>query len=1385
MSHPHTSARRFARASGVIVALVAMTLALLSVPAQAAPAAPTGLAAAGAPIPSLSWERVATATKYRVQGSATSSFTSTLFNVETTNARYTPVRVLPTGPLHWRVQATDEGGTSGWSTAETSVSAQPVPSGVQVSPGQTVLPPVTPPVIQWNPVASAIGYDVELDAEGDGVGGIIKSGIKTSTYVWPDPQGVGERDGFEDFFVRVRAKFDNNLQSDWSGWASYNVTQLPPVTSASCATDLICAPDPASGARPSLTVQDVVFDWDAVRGAKQYEIWVALDRDFNNQVERRTVFSTRYSPTVTYDNNNYFWKVRPINAAGQPTPWPATPSQFQRRWPHVPSLVYPPVAATPSVGGDIYYQWTPVRHATRYALEIGADENFTTGTYTTCFTSSTTYTPGFTSDACVPHQSGNTYWRVRALDSPRNPAVNGVYSATGQFVYDSGRITAISPANGSTVTVPTFRWQPSQDANKYLITLESAAGNVTATTAGLSWTPTALLPSESDAADPDRLPDTFTWRLTAIDGNGRSSASYFMGTVNVQETPVPAGAAPLTPLPLASGQITSRFPALAWQPIAATVENPVYYKLRISEAADVVLAESVTPILAARLAYPAVTDLQTYFLKPGTRTWWVEAFDANTNASLGSGPESTFTIQAPDRAGGQQVALDGQAIDAGDTCSKQLVVGEEQTVCTGMAATPVLDWEAVPGAGGYQVYVAEDPDFTNLVYDGVQTVNSRWTPADAHDPVALPDNESGPAYYWYIRPCSLVMPTINCGPGPSGTADAGSSAFRKVSPKVQQLAPADGATFADEVTLQWRDYHLTNQATAPLYGGSTPPHQTAMRYRVQVAQSATITDSNAIDDQQVDQATYTAFGKTYPEGDLWWRVQAVDAAGNRLAWSETRKLVKATPAANLDPSTAAAAERLTVDPRAFPAYNSRQPAGTSLFQWTAEDFDSTWELEVYRNDDTTVSSGNLVFKTVTKQAAFASPSPLAPSSEPYRWRIRRTDVDGELGRWSDHGRFFVDALPVTMTSPSHGSSLGPNNTSFTWDAYAAGGTQAAKYVIDVEPTSGGTNPAAVTTSATAWSTTADLATGSYAWTVKAYDTAGGLLGTSPTASFSVEAGLVAVSPTQIQAPTSSAVGQTLTSAPPVWNQPDVANSYQWLRNGTKISGATGNTYVTTVADYTKSITLSVTGAKPGYTVGQSISNDIGVTAGGALQNGTIPTIAGTASVGGSLKASNGTWSPTPSKFAYQWMRDGAPIPGATAAGYKVVSGDAGRAVSVTVLASTPGFNEGAAASSPVTVAKMSSSTAISLKSTRIKPGQRVKLGVAVTVAGLAGPTGVIKIFDGAKALKSLTLVSTRDGKISWKLPKLKKGKHKIKAVYIGNAAIAGSKSKITKLFVVR
>ncbi|MFM5903696.1 MAG: hypothetical protein ACKOOD_01265, partial [Microbacteriaceae bacterium] len=59
------------------------------------------------------------------------------------------------------------------------------------------------------------------------------------------------------------------------------------------------------------------------------------------------------------------------------------------------------------------------------------------------------------------------------------------------------------------------------------------------------------------------------------------------------------------------------------------------------------------------------------------------------------------------------------------------------------------------------------------------------------------------------------------------------------------------------------------------------------------------------------------------------------------------------------------------------------------------------------------------------------------------------------------------------------------------------------------------------------------------------------------------------------------VGKTLTSDAGTWDA-GVKLSYQWLRNGTSISGATKSTYKLTSADNGKTITVSITGSKLGF-----------------------------------------------------------------------------------------------------------------------------------------------------------------------------------------------------------
>ena len=629
--------RRVSRAVATLVTTFLVASGLLVVQtsgsAVALPGTPTNLQSSADDIPRLSWDPVSGATRYQVQGSENIGFTGTkVFDVNTVNTNYVPVRVLKEGLLYWRVQAVDGTGAGPFSTiAEATIATHVPPTGLTVAPpsGTTILPPVSPPVVTWNAVPGAIGYDLELDNEGDGVGGVVTSNIKTTTYVIPDPQGVGETTGFADFFVRVRAKFPNSLQTDWTPYSSYNVSQLDAVTSATCGAGLVCAPTPGGGVRARATVQDVVFDWDPVAGAKQYEIWVALNSDFTNEVERRVVYSTRYSPKTTYDNNTYYWKVRPINAANQPAPWPPTPSDFERRWPDRPSLVWPPNTTASTVGDDFYYQWTPVQHAGLYRLEVSSDPNFAPPLTNICTTAQTTYAAGYkANDPCMPFQGVTTYWRVRAFDQPLG--VEGIYSDAdpdllgtqpGKFVYSSGVVARQSPTNGASVSVPTLRWAPSREAQKYDVVVYYPNGDEadSATTSALSWTPTEeLLPEDGP----------YRWTVTAVDGDNHHSPTPALWTFNVVAPPT-TSAAP-DPLPGVFEPVLFRFPQLAWEPVT----DAYYYKLRVSDTPGFVLPENATDVLGTELHSASVTDWGTFFLRPGTTPG-------------GSTPTTTRTTSSP------------------------------------------------------------------------------------------------------------------------------------------------------------------------------------------------------------------------------------------------------------------------------------------------------------------------------------------------------------------------------------------------------------------------------------------------------------------------------------------------------------------------------------------------------------------------------------------------------------------------------------------------------------------------------------------------------------------------------------------------------------------
>jgi 5'-nucleotidase len=176
----------------------------------------------------------------------------------------------------------------------------------------------------------------------------------------------------------------------------------------------------------------------------------------------------------------------------------------------------------------------------------------------------------------------------------------------------------------------------------------------------------------------------------------------------------------------------------------------------------------------------------------------------------------------------------------------------------------------------------------------------------------------------------------------------------------------------------------------------------------------------------------------------------------------------------------------------------------------------------------------------------------------------------------------------------------------------------------------------------------------------------------------------------------------------------------------------------------------------------------------AITNLTPPVISGQARVGRTLTASDGTWSVLSPTLAYQWNRDGVPIPDATGASYVGTGADAGADLTVTVTASKEGNGDGTATSAATSIPKADSDTTARLSHIFVSSNGTVT--VRVDVDGQYGipATGEVTVYDGRSQIATATLGA--DGKVTLTLPKFSRGIHLISVRYAGNDQLRGSTS---------
>jgi hypothetical protein len=1027
----------------LLSALVAATLTV-TFPAQAAtPKAPTGLTPTGVAVdatPVLGWAAVATATDYQVQVAASGSFDKTLYSATTVNLRSTPNVELPAGSVFWRVRAR-AGSTAGpWATASFNRNKLAGPALISPDNGAGLSQPDNPALLSWTPVGGATGYTIQVGTDANFVDPSLFTQYtsKRASFLVPDLKLATT------YRWRVRASLANGLVTEWSEVRAYAMGALgkPGLVS------------PPSGAFSN--VEDVVLDWSPVLGAAEYDLQVSTNDQFlNNVTAVNGIVGTRWSPATTFSNDQRYWRVRPVDPHGNKTDWSAVDVwTFRRHWPDQPTLLQP--TGGELVGDPFYYQWSPVEHASTYRIELSTTSGFGSDIVDTCETVHTTYVPQEGGD-CWPGALSTYWWRVTAIDEPSGVTTDVISADKQQFTYNPDKVAYLSPANGATgVSIPTLKWTPVSGASKYKVSLvatDGGAGGGTFTTASTEYTPRNILTDGK----------TYRWEVRTLSESNREGSGYVIGaqrTFTMGAAPVGASPTPTLTGP-ADGSHSQRFPTLSWTPVTGA-DN---YKVLLSTNGGISWTYA-----AQDVKYPEWQDIGTTRLSAGTYDWYVEAYAGGTFLSGDPSLARTYVIDPPTTVGGHLTALTGDAsLVAGTRCAAAL-----PAQCDGLLQTPVLGWDSQPNAGYYQVWLSLDEEMTNIVSGYPQVAEStRFLPTEA-----LADSQAGLPYYWFVQPCTTGG---KCAP-----LQHADNAFGKVSKAVELLSPTGGSEQANDITFTWKDYLATNSAPTGVPSGANAvsPTVEALRYRIVVSSDQNF--QTALETAVVDQPTYTSATRTYPEGPLYWRVQAIDGSANNLTFANgtfTKKSPGVTP----------------LSPRNGVSVSPSEP-----FRWQPLPYAAGYQVEIYKDGDTTGSSVNRVFAGSTKQVAYTPSSPLPASGNAYTWRVRPVDADDRPGQWTDLGaagaRFFVSPAAPVLTSPGDNAWVNAKLGLFTWTAVSG----AASYRFERRLAGSAGSAETVNTPSLAWAPTAKIGDGNWEWRVSAVDADGKVSGSSPWRAFRVD-----------------------------------------------------------------------------------------------------------------------------------------------------------------------------------------------------------------------------------------------------------------------------------------
>jgi hypothetical protein len=218
----------------------------------------------------------------------------------------------------------------------------------------------------------------------------------------------------------------------------------------------------------SVTFATPTFSWDRVEGAASYGLEVDDDPSFGSPAVSVGTSENTYTPTGTFYNGTYYWRVRAQRYGNIWNEWSQTQS-FTLALPYPTNLrpndpaksnvlnYAPTFCWDPLIQSDA--QGIPVLAAYRYHIQVSKGDPTFSNRYDEYDTEQTCWTPtkGYAdADKC--------YWRVAMYDGNN---ILGDYTPAAEFTKQYPVTTLVSPLSGQVSSPPRFVWTPVAGASQY------------------------------------------------------------------------------------------------------------------------------------------------------------------------------------------------------------------------------------------------------------------------------------------------------------------------------------------------------------------------------------------------------------------------------------------------------------------------------------------------------------------------------------------------------------------------------------------------------------------------------------------------------------------------------------------------------------------------------------------------------------------------------------------------------------------------------------------------------------------------------------------------------------------------------------------------------